>query len=223
MQVDELNSQVDVPQEFIEVRAYEIYLHRGASHGEDWADWFRAERELTDLFRELEWEVDETHETAILTPMGDDSTYAYQEICRYFRQCPNTILAHQSADSIDLVGLATRQVKQHPTKEKSAKQELIMKPTENTSATPELLERARASKSPISFLSREDFLRLRGNLVALLVEGSEKGQVIATAPLDFQHPNKPRESIQAQVASSPYSERRYQLCEILDEPATDEL
>lgn len=29
-------------------RAYELYLARGGSHGSDWEDWLRAERELLD-------------------------------------------------------------------------------------------------------------------------------------------------------------------------------
>ena len=32
--------------ETIRLRAYEIFLARGATHGDDLADWFRAEREL---------------------------------------------------------------------------------------------------------------------------------------------------------------------------------
>jgi hypothetical protein len=28
-------------------RAYELYEQRGGTHGEDWNDWFQAERELT--------------------------------------------------------------------------------------------------------------------------------------------------------------------------------
>ena len=32
--------------EQIRVRAYEIFVARGAAHGHDWADWFRAEHEL---------------------------------------------------------------------------------------------------------------------------------------------------------------------------------
>src|SRR5258708_35187592 len=32
--------------EQIQMRAYEIFMARGASHGHDWADWFRAEQEL---------------------------------------------------------------------------------------------------------------------------------------------------------------------------------
>jgi len=30
----------------IELRAYEVFLARGAAHGDDLADWFKAEREL---------------------------------------------------------------------------------------------------------------------------------------------------------------------------------
>ena len=32
--------------ETIRVRAYELFLARGANHGDDLADWFKAEREL---------------------------------------------------------------------------------------------------------------------------------------------------------------------------------
>ena len=31
----------------IAARAYELYLARGGSHGQDWDDWLEAERELT--------------------------------------------------------------------------------------------------------------------------------------------------------------------------------
>lgn len=31
----------------IRVRAYEIFLARGGDHGDDWNDWFLAQRELT--------------------------------------------------------------------------------------------------------------------------------------------------------------------------------
>lgn len=30
----------------IEKRAYEIFLEKGSYHGDDWSDWFRAEREI---------------------------------------------------------------------------------------------------------------------------------------------------------------------------------
>ena len=30
----------------VAMRAYEIFLRRGAVHGDDWADWLSAEREL---------------------------------------------------------------------------------------------------------------------------------------------------------------------------------
>jgi hypothetical protein len=33
--------------EAIETRAYELFLRRGRAHGDDWADWFAAEKELT--------------------------------------------------------------------------------------------------------------------------------------------------------------------------------
>jgi hypothetical protein len=37
--------------EEIEVRAYEIYIERGATHGDDTADWLQAERELSEKYR----------------------------------------------------------------------------------------------------------------------------------------------------------------------------
>jgi hypothetical protein len=33
--------------EQVQVRAYEIFVARGAAHGRDWDDWFRAEQELS--------------------------------------------------------------------------------------------------------------------------------------------------------------------------------
>jgi hypothetical protein len=33
--------------EEIRVRAYELYVARGGVHGDDWSDWFVAERELS--------------------------------------------------------------------------------------------------------------------------------------------------------------------------------
>ena len=32
----------------IATRAYELFLGRGATHGDDWADWLTAERELAE-------------------------------------------------------------------------------------------------------------------------------------------------------------------------------
>jgi hypothetical protein len=36
----------EVNVEIIRVRAYELFVARGASHGDDLADWFNAEKEL---------------------------------------------------------------------------------------------------------------------------------------------------------------------------------
>lgn len=35
------------PQDRIAARAYELYLARGGSHGQDWDDWLAAEREVS--------------------------------------------------------------------------------------------------------------------------------------------------------------------------------
>ena len=36
----------NAPRDRIAARAYELYLERGASHGQDWEDWLAAEREI---------------------------------------------------------------------------------------------------------------------------------------------------------------------------------
>ena len=42
------NSSGDAPDEQSRIarRAYELYLERGGSHGQDWDDWLTAEREI---------------------------------------------------------------------------------------------------------------------------------------------------------------------------------
>jgi hypothetical protein len=90
-----------------------------------------------------------------------------------------------------------------------------------SNATQEELERVTAARSPVSVLSDEDFARLRGRLVALLLDGPDKGKAIASAPLDHEHPEKPRRFIREQIAASPYKGRRYQLRQILAGTSTD--
>lgn len=94
-----------------------------------------------------------------------------------------------------------------------------MQPPETTDATAGQLERLKAVRSPISLLSDEEFAQLKGKLVALLLDGVDKGKVVATAPLDYDHPEIPRRSIMAQIAMSEYKHRRYQLRQILESPA----
>ena len=48
----------------IATRAYELFLSRGAAHGDDWADWLAAERELAE---------------APLEPMARASSYPRRE------------------------------------------------------------------------------------------------------------------------------------------------
>lgn len=74
---------------------------------------------------------------------------------------------------------------------------------------------ALAVRSPILALLAEQCDDLRGQIVALLLDGPEKGKVIATAPIDYDHPQTPRQSIKEQVAASPYKGNRYQLRSIL--------
>ncbi len=42
-----IESPVAPSYEDIRVRAYELYLARGGTHGDDWSDWFVAEQELS--------------------------------------------------------------------------------------------------------------------------------------------------------------------------------
>lgn len=86
-------------------------------------------------------------------------------------------------------------------------------------ATPEDLARAQRARSPVSYLTEEQFNSLKGQLVALLLDGPDKGTVIAHAPLDFGDPSKPRKAVRDQVAASPYANRRYQVGQILDTQA----
>lgn len=83
-------------------------------------------------------------------------------------------------------------------------------------ATPEQVKRAEAARSPVSYLAEEKFESLKGRLVALLLDGSDKGTVIATAPLDFEDPSKPRKTIRDQVEKSEYKDRLYQVRQVLD-------
>ena len=98
---------------------------------------------------------------------------------------------------------------------------MALKLDEINNATPEQLDRARAARSPVTALSAGDFAQLRGKLVALLLDGPDKGKIIAVAPLDQNDPELSRRSISKQVGASPYKHRRYQLCQVLDKTATD--
>jgi len=77
-----------------------------------------------------------------------------------------------------------------------------------------------SSRSPVSYLTIEQFNAFKGQLVAFLLDGPDKGTVIAHAPLDFAYPMKPRIAVHEQVAASAFRDRRYQLRQILDTPAT---
>jgi len=47
----EAGSNTEMNVETIRARAYELFLARGATHGDDLADWLNAERELLDARR----------------------------------------------------------------------------------------------------------------------------------------------------------------------------
>ncbi len=74
-------------------------------------------------------------------------------------------------------------------------------------------EQFEAARSPVSYLSDEQLNEHRGKAIAILLDGPDKGTVIADARLD--DPNC-RTSIRNQVKTSKYAERRYQLRQILD-------
>jgi hypothetical protein len=41
-------SEINLPREHIAIRAYELYLERGATDGHDVEDWLQAEREVAE-------------------------------------------------------------------------------------------------------------------------------------------------------------------------------
>lgn len=90
-------------------------------------------------------------------------------------------------------------------------------------ATSDEYQRAQNARSPSSFLTQEQFDSLKGKLAALLIDGDDKGTIIATAPLDQNDPSKPRLAIQEQIATSAFNGRRYQLLQVLDTSAAGTL
>lgn len=93
---------------------------------------------------------------------------------------------------------------------------------EITELPPELLQRAENARSPVAFLSDEEFEGNRGKLIALLLDGPDKGILIASAPLDYENPRTPRDAIRAQINASPYNGRRYQVRQILEKTPEEE-
>ncbi|HVW66923.1 MAG TPA: hypothetical protein VHA78_04310 [Candidatus Peribacteraceae bacterium] len=72
-------------------------------------------------------------------------------------------------------------------------------------------------RSPISYLSPEQFEQAKGKLIALLLAGKDKGTLIAQAPLNPDNPSVALAAIREQVASSIYKGRHYQLQQISTE------
>lgn len=211
--------EVNVPAELIQARAYQIFLERGASHGSDWEDWFVAESQLKTLFRSVGWTVEESiveeGKLGCLVIRAVGRIQPLQELRRYFQGLSTTTLGVEGCaarlsvvwpDSIDESDSI------HADRIASRKDQIVPK---RKSTSTEQLQRARYVRSPVSALSGERFAALKGKLIALLLNGPDKGTVIATAPLDFQHPDKPRKSIREQIAASTYKNRRYQLRQIL--------
>jgi hypothetical protein len=202
-----------IPRELIEALAYEKFEQRGCSHGHDWEDWFMAEKELTVLFRSVRWAVEGGDTPFCLSLRAVGSSHAIRILCRYFQGCPTVVSA--------VAGQAAQLRLIRPDEPDLTQVGSTMNLDQISNATQEELERLTAARSPVSILSDEDFARLRGRVVALLLDGPDKGKVIATAPLDREHPEKPRRSIREQIAASSYKSRRYQLRQILEGTSTD--
>lgn len=203
--------RIEVPRELIEVLAYEKFLARGGEHGHDVTDWLAAESELREVFSRVHWDVQEESSPPDLVLRAVGPRHAIDALCRYFQKCPTPspawdgpaallrVIGFEDADQEGKAPLRRR-------KDSALKRE---KPAPGQS------RRNNAARSPVSALSSERFAQLRGHLVALLLDGPEKGTVIAAAPLDLEHPDRPRQAIKAQVSESPYKNRRYQLRQIL--------
>ncbi|MBI3863024.1 MAG: DUF2934 domain-containing protein [Planctomycetia bacterium] len=205
--------KIEVPREFIELLAYEKFERRGRVHGEDIADWLGAERELRELFRQVSWsEVPDSSAGFVINARGP--VQAVEALCRYIQLRPRATASRAGkAAQFRVVwpdAPADRGTDDHP----ESPMDHVKK-----NATAEQARRAKAARSPVSALSGEQFSKLKGNLVALLLEGPEKGKVIATAPLNPEHPEMPRRSIKDQVDASAYKGRRYQVRQVLDATA----
>ena len=203
-------TRIGVPPELIAALAYQKFMERGGRHGHDWDDWFAAEAELTKLFQSVRWAVEGGTSLPNLTLRAVGPTHVRRTLCRYFQWCPT--LASRVGGRLARFRLVWPEASDC----ESVQNGSTMKSNNVNTATEEQLERLEAARSPVSVLSDEEFKRLRGQLVALLLDGPEKGKTIATAPLDQEHPEKPRRSIREQVAASPYRHRRYQLRQILE-------
>jgi hypothetical protein len=86
----------------------------------------------------------------------------------------------------------------------------------------EQIAQATHARSPVLNLASEEFHQYRGCAIALLLDGNEKGKVIASATLDLNNPRSHRREISRQVAESPYKNRRYQPRQVLDLDVTQE-
>lgn len=206
-------TSIEVPRELIEALAYRKFEQRGRMHGYDWSDWFAAEHELSSLFQSVRWAVEHEDNPPCLALRAIGPAHAIRELCRYFQWCP-------TASSV-LAGRHAHFRVVWPEDPHQIRSDLTMKFDRIANATQNQLERAKVAKSPVSVLSGEDFARLKGRLVALLLDGPDKGKVIAEAPLDHEHPEKSRRAVKDQVAASPYNRRRYQLRQILEKTPTD--
>jgi hypothetical protein len=209
------HGQISPPHEFVRIKAYEKYEIRGYVNGDDWVDWFEAEEELRTLFAAVEWVAERQPKFPpglVLVPMGPDNVL--EELCRYFRRCPESKVSISDQATPFSVLWPEDEHGSHPNKStEMAAQDPPPMAVESAQVV--------AARSPVALLPPEEFVLLRGKLVALLLSGSEKGKVIASAPLDYEHPEIPRRQIKEQVASSPYKNRRYQVRQILESPDAD--
>jgi hypothetical protein len=78
-----LVGHVEIPEEVCKRLAYERYLDRGQADGDDWKDWFAAEKTLQVIFEKFDWTVERGDDPRRLNLRGVERSQSEAEICRY--------------------------------------------------------------------------------------------------------------------------------------------
>jgi hypothetical protein len=94
---------------------------------------------------------------------------------------------------------------------------------EDMQPTAEEVAEAHRVRPPSSFLTVDQLTQYEGQAIAILLDGEDKGEVIAQAPLNVDNPNEHRRSIKNTVQSSVYRGRHYQLMQILNSATEGEI
>lgn len=184
------------PTSWIQALAYRRFEERGRVHGHDKEDWFAAKSQLFEKF--LPFVVEEGWSWELWNTLRLGTIE--QAIARLTDLSPANDRMSRAPSS-----LKVRKPKLRP----------LIKTIEHP--TSDELKLAAAVKSPVALLAPGELEKYRGCLIAVLDSGSDKGQIIAQAPLDYDHPEVPRKAIKRQVGASAHKNRSYQIRQVLAE------